>query len=429
MLQSEFDLLVEDLIISDSSQYIEVVKEKKPIIIIDGLAIDGIDVQINQSIIDSIKTPIIKLTFKDTQKNPEEPKYDPLFNNIQLEGDNLHTIAHSVKRMLRISQSQNSNAKYIPISLDLLMVHTELLCDTYVKLEEEKFVLLYEKGHTFTNEEYSTATSKYEGHLHTKKIDYKMLSDWFYKKMEQYLQKQSSQIKSLKFISKNAVKVGYDLYKNFGLRQNVLDSANLYLDSTLNILTQRPELIDILNNFISKNNYLSQHSLLVAVISCSIAKKYLDASEFSTEALVLASYFHDITLENDELEIEYSTKSNLGEKLIDEKYLSFVNHPKKACQLIDGIEGVSPLVKQLIMEHHERPDAKGFPNKVDESGISKLSSVFIVSHAFVNCLFLIKTTNADKEAIFEQFKNEYNIGSFKTAYEGIISCCQDELKS
>ena len=49
---------------------------------------------------------------------------------------------------------------------------------------------------------------------------------------------------------------------------------------------------------------------------------------------------------------------------------SYKTHPAVAAEIAKGIDEVPPDVDTIIMQHHERPDGKGFPERYRRDGYS-----------------------------------------------------------
>lgn len=160
-------------------------------------------------------------------------------------------------------------------------------------------------------------------------------------------------------------------------------------------------------------SYLSGHSVYLAHISCAIASLMSWSSDASRYKLALAAMLHDVTLGEDRL----ARIRVLGEKemneLKPEEASRILEHPKKVTELMKRSDDIlSYNVDQIVMQHHERPDGSGFPNRLTASKIAPLAAVFIVGHDLVDCL-LEQKDRFSLKGFLNQYADQYKGGAFR----------------
>ena len=91
-------------------------------------------------------------------------------------------------------------------------------------------------------------------------------------------------------------------------------------------------------------------------------------------------------------------------------------HPKNASDIVSMFSDIPPDVDMIVMNHHERPDGKGFPLNLNHTRISPISSLFIVAHELVD--FIYENEGKDKISDFlKKNEDQYSQGYFKKVFQ------------
>lgn len=206
-----------------------------------------------------------------------------------------------------------------------------------------------------------------------------------------------------------------------GVPERSLALAEESTKATLNNLKQVKGLGPVLAKILSRKGYLQQISLLTNYVSVAIAQETTFGDKRVCEKLSFASMFMDISLENDEQcavvnvnDPNFRVKFDFGSRT----YIS--NHMTTACELLESYMDLPQDIKNIIMEHHERPNGMGFPRKLMASNVKPLSAIFILAHEFSHRLIKSKTTKEPVKDIMEDLLLNYSSGAFKKAIEGFI---------
>jgi HD-GYP domain-containing protein (c-di-GMP phosphodiesterase class II) len=158
--------------------------------------------------------------------------------------------------------------------------------------------------------------------------------------------------------------------------------------------------------------YLGDHSFLTGHIACAISSEMEWNSEATFHKLTLASFMHDITLNDNALAecetIEEAEKLNLK----PEALYGFKKHPFKTAEMVRGMTEIPPDVDSIIFQHHERPSGEGFPRSITGAYISPLSAVFIVAHDMAKTM-LREKDHFDLKRYLEYLNAKWTHNSFK----------------
>jgi hypothetical protein len=125
----------------------------------------------------------------------------------------------------------------------------------------------------------------------------------------------------------------------------------------------------------------SDRTVACATWSALLCRQLKFESTSGTESLGVASFFQDISLYN-------SPFGNISETPLGDlspaAQVYYFEHPKKSAQQIEGVESVPELVKQIVRQHHERPDRTGFPAKIGGPNLQPLAEILSLINSYLD---------------------------------------------
>lgn len=157
----------------------------------------------------------------------------------------------------------------------------------------------------------------------------------------------------------------------------------------------------------SMNNYMYSHCVNVAVISLTIgiAMKF---SKKKLEALCIGALIHDIG------------KSLIPKRLMEketqftESEIEILNHhPRLGYKYLSSTYNINSLSKLIVLQHHERPDGLGFPDRLNDENIIDLSEIVSIADAYDN----LSTDLPGKRAMFPSDVLEYLMSNAGTMFD------------
>ena len=126
---------------------------------------------------------------------------------------------------------------------------------------------------------------------------------------------------------------------------------------------------------VRENNYIYAHSVRTTIIAMIIGK-YLKLPTHKLIELGVAALLHDIGMISIPEEIYLSSRT-----LTDEERKIIRNHPVYGYKILDTYN-FSPAVKMAALEHHEREDGSGYPQKLPKEKISLYGRIIAVACSF-----------------------------------------------
>lgn len=305
--------------------------------------------------------------------------------------------------------------EYCQIRTNLLIKVSPLKSDIYIRIGESKFLKLMRTGDEFSTEDL-------ERYYETKKVEYMYLrrqeTAEFIKKfrfeLEELLLRKDVKPDELLDHAEMAHETVHELIEQVGFTEEVQEIAKKNVELGLKAIGANPRLSDLIGKVTKEGHYISQHSTLLALVACAVAKEMEWGSEATFSKLVLAAYMHDISLKNPEL-AKINSLKELEEKKAQfgpEEVKSYHLHPARSADIVRSFKEVPADVDIIVQQHHERPNGSGFPRGLLFNYISPLSSLFVVAHDLTQEI-LFKRTGFQLKQFVSDRKPLYNQGNFK----------------
>lgn len=133
--------------------------------------------------------------------------------------------------------------------------------------------------------------------------------------------------------------------------------------------------MSLVNAIEAKDSYTSGHCQRVMEISCEIAA-YMELDEDMIQDLRYAAILHDIG----KIGISASIL-NKTDKLTEQEFEEIKKHPQISYNILKNVEFLGRGLN-AILEHHEKYNGGGYPNKLKGEEISLLGRILCIADAF-----------------------------------------------
>ncbi len=293
------------------------------------------------------------------------------------------------------NSTDSINSEYSRVRSSIALRFGLLRCDLYTKLGDGHFVKVLREGDMLDLLDLQRFESK--------KIDYYYIKSEDAKKVMERLSEEFSKLSSepeLPFdsivrVSTTTLEMISDFSHSCGFSNEVQKLTKLSINLSLKTIQKNPKLKNLYNRLVVQpDRYLVSHSVLLAHVSCGIASLIGMTSESTFYRLALASFLHDMALDNDEL-AKIQDLADLKahqDQFSSEERLRYRVHPNVAADQLASMTEIPPDIHTIVREHHERPDGSGFPNGLTHPKLSMLSSLFIFAEHLIHFQTLICTT-------------------------------------
>ena len=144
---------------------------------------------------------------------------------------------------------------------------------------------------------------------------------------------------------------------------------------SLELLCYR-DVLKLLNTLCKSDDRTMRHSLNVAIVSGGLAQ-WLGLSKQETTEAIIAGMLHDVgkVLIPDRI-------INKPSKLLPYEMSVMRCHPYYSFQLVESSDYISDNIKNAILQHHERLDGSGYPNRLEGKDITPLAQLIAVADIY-----------------------------------------------
>ncbi len=308
------------------------------------------------------------------------------------------------------------NEAYITINPHTLMATAPLKSDVYVMMGQGRYVRIFCKGDDIEQAD----LEKY--------LEKRTVVLFFIKKSDsaEVLQNHANQLQALadkpvvttaeaEGAFANSSEFVRDIVSQIGFTPEAQAIAKNSVSVALKSVGSNPKLSVILTDLKGKKGrYIGTHSFMIGMVACAIAHKIKWVSAATYQKLTLAAFLHDIALPGEDLARISSLDAAAQSGMFSPEQLMMVkSHPVKGAEYAQQFNEIPADVDQIIMQHHERPNGKGFPRELSARAVAPLSALFIIAHDIVDFAETNPDMTVESFLAYAKSVNLYEFGQFK----------------
>ena len=300
--------------------------------------------------------------------------------------------------------------EYIKLPLGFFKINNAPVDNLYLKIGNEKYVKIIEEGKNSSEllEHYSEKGIK-DVYLPRASVGN------FLDLMFQFIHSHSKQLDTRESIELFDLSFSIDIkgLEEIGLKRHHVDLAKTSVQAIQSKISSNKALAEAFLN-LEKTGQFSRDLSLLTLFLCSPIVNGLDWQGPQTmEKLGMAAFFQNICYTGDDLEKIEFLNMNEVQEFEDFQKKTIVEHPRKVYDLLESVSSISSDTLNIISEHHELPDGKGYPVGLTYNNISGLSAVFIVAHNLAGYLLNSDVGPSRVREFIESLGPSYEKGSFK----------------
>lgn len=184
---------------------------------------------------------------------------------------------------------------------------------------------------------------------------------------------------------------------------NIENMANNLIENVLSNKSVLLSLVDIR----TMNNYLYSHSVNVAVTSLILGIA-LKLPKRQLQYLCTGALLHDVGKVFVPKEILMKTDAFTPEEIS-----MLEKHPTLGYKYLSDTYNLSAHTKMVVLQHHERPDGLGYPNKLTNDEISTLGKIVSIADAYDT----LSAGRPNQKPLFPSDVLEYLIANAGTIFD------------
>ena len=308
---------------------------------------------------------------------------------------------------------------YKRISIDRFLTFNKCFVGAHLKIGDNKMLKVVNKDDEISEELLYNIVVKGVKYLYIEENEYEAFMESAMSEVMEKLAKRDVDESEKVKLQMDSVESIHEGLRYVGMGERAIELAHGVVESTLNTIKSNKKISSILKTILKKDNYIYELSLLTCYISTAIANETEWATTETYKKLSYASLMQDVSLKSNELAKICKKTDSALEQLKPEEKQVVLSHPLKSCEIVEGLGELSSDVRNIIWEHHERPNGDGFPRGLNKSKIGTLSCIFILSHEFAHRLLTEPITHELLESIHGDLDKNYSSGNFKKPHEAL----------
>ncbi len=316
------------------------------------------------------------------------------------------------------AESIKTDEDFFPILMKDLVLGSLSFFDLYIRIAPKRYIKLMNKGEPVDREVVEKYMEKGVEFLYLLKVQHSKFLVYCDFLSEKIIDKEtiSAEIKT-----DQMMQYGDQVLKNFefqGVTEQNIKFAQNFLSRGVNLLKRiRPDSADkkdmIMN---AMKNY--EHTTAMAILGGMLTQSMGYTSMEKINTISLAILLHDVG----KLDLPEHLRGEVNyQDLSEEDRQLYETHPRLGHDKIDSLEGISETVKQAILQHHERRDRTGFPDKISGNSINFVAEIIGICDTYLD--YLAYNTGGHDEFI-DHLDNELKlkfspqlIEKFKTIFQ------------
>jgi len=180
--------------------------------------------------------------------------------------------------------------------------------------------------------------------------------------------------RNFKELVKNCIN---DLFVTNNVTKDTYNKIEYIIDDLINTISTSPNQLSSILSSISDNEYFMYHSTSVSILSIHIARLFSPDNKKLHKIVGLGGFLHDIGKAKTK---EHELNPVLHNQIILEK--NYLEHPSFGYNSLSSLDFIPDEVKLVILQHHERPNGKGFPSKLRNPQIFLPSKIVATANDF-----------------------------------------------
>jgi len=249
--------------------------------------------------------------------------------------------------------------------------------DVYVMLHANKYVMILKAGDDFDFERVSSYLKKGVKYFYLRKEAQRYFLHYCDKLTEALLKSDKVEIKAKQNQVQNFGRETLEFLKKSGVSEVTLASASRFGNFAHSLVKQLDPQNAAIKEFLG-NLQACEHGTGTSLILALM----LDALNYRDEKVLnvvaMGGFLHDIALGW----LPEGIKEYDLEKLTPEQMNEYHKHPAQGAEILKNVRHINPLLPQVVLQHHERRDRKGFPSKLGPGQISPISEMIGIAESF-----------------------------------------------
>ncbi|MCB0350555.1 MAG: HD domain-containing protein [Bdellovibrionales bacterium] len=273
-----------------------------------------------------------------------------------------------------------NHPQMIPVPIQDFLSGVIVPVNLYVKLNDNKFILVSKAGNKTNREQIKTYEDKTVEYLWVKRADYALFARNNMTIAGVIVTQNNLNVSQKSQVLGQAASTVFLELEHAGMGFETYSHSKQIVEATVALTENHRDLSDLLLGLKECSDELLRHSLAVSYVSILIAHTLGWENKQTLEKLTLGALLHDIGLKVLPPDIIAKPKG----RMTYEENLQYEQHPYKGMQMLLSLGIVPDDVIAIVYEHHENAIGQGYPRKLRNIKIHPLAKVVALADEFCN---------------------------------------------
>lgn len=274
----------------------------------------------------------------------------------------------------------DKSQQMVPVPISEFVSGANVPVDLFVKIGDDKFILVAKKDTKTSREQLETYESKAVHYIWVKKTDYSTLVKSNLTIAGIVVQHHSLDTKQKTHVLTNAAGQVFRQLDEVGISLEAYGQSKQIVEATIHLAEHHKDLSELFTALGETSDHLLKHSMAVCAVSTLIAQTMKWDSRATIEKIALGALLHDIGKKA--LPPDLLNKPKV--KMTAEETVLYESHTFKGMQMLLGLGIVPDDVIAIVYEHHENALGMGYPRKLRNLKMHPLARIVALANEFVD---------------------------------------------
>lgn len=318
----------------------------------------------------------------------------------------IQSLNHLNKKTDKIPMDNPTINDLIPIPINEFIGGTKVPVNLYIRLGEDKFVLIAKAGQATDKDHLKSYNNKEINYLWVQKSEYGKVAQQIVSLAGLIVKRQDLDIKQQNNVLTAASRTVFTQLEHMGISLEMYTNAKHVTEAMVAMCEGHKDLSQLIEGLKKSSDYLLGHSMAVAALSTMLGAAMGWEKKITLEKLALGGLLHDIGLKS--LPSDLLTKPLA--QMTQEETAHYETHPYRGMQMLLSLGIVPDDIVSIVYEHHENSLGQGFPQRNRDLKIHPLAKVVGLADFFIDLTMANPNCPTPKNAREALMYIEHTIG-------------------
>lgn len=283
----------------------------------------------------------------------------------------------------------SSEEEYCKLSIDDFISGREIQYDVYIRLADEKYVKIANRGDHIDMERVKAYKARNVQYLHMRKEDFGKYVNFNLSLVKAATStSRVSRDKKAKLLKHTGEVLMESVFLK-GVDKDAYDQSKSFVEASVEILTDYNDVFQILSSLGSGNDYVYVNAVGVSMYGVIVARALGWSSASNLFKISMGGLLHDVGKK----EIDHAILAKPRVELTPAEIKVLESHPRRGIEILSRVKSVSGEVIQIVGQHHEDCIGTGYPLGLNREQIHPLARLISVVDHF--CRLTLRTNDGE----------------------------------